>query len=378
MKIAIVAPPWIDIPPIGYGGTERVIQNITTGLVRKNHNVTLYATGNSKTSAKLKFYYQNALGNDKSRKLNPFYITAHLNGFYKEANNYDIIHDNSSELAVYYRDFTKTPCVYTLHGSYNVDSNDILAEYNWSESVRSALMQYKSSPFISISAFQRKSLPGLNYVGTIYNSVIIDEFEFNPRGTQEITWLGRFSPVKGLHTAAEIATKLNKHLLVEGALDKGDQSYFETKIKPMAENGTLLITDKIRSEHDKSLFLGESRLFLFPLQWDEPFGIVMVEAMASGTPVVAYAKGSVPEVVKDGETGFIINPSDNDIRGDWIIKQTGTKGLYEAAERIYALPEAKYQAMRFACRAHVEKYFTVNRMVDEYEKVYEHVLSAGR
>jgi glycosyltransferase involved in cell wall biosynthesis len=123
-----------------------------------------------------------------------------------------------------------------------------------------------------------------------------------------------------------------------------------------------------------SAFYGGSRLTLFPIQWEEPFGLVMTESMATGTPVIAFARGSVPEVMKDGETGFIINPSDNDIRGNWLIKKTGVEGLIEAINKIYDMPANEYLKMRKNCRKHVEQKFSMEKMVDSYEDVYKKIL----
>ncbi|MDO8497856.1 MAG: glycosyltransferase family 4 protein [bacterium] len=376
MKIAVTSPPWVPIPPVGYGGIERVVYNVVEGLVKKGHDVTLFATGDSQTSAHLKYFYKGSLGNHMNMKLNPFYITAHLHEFYKNADGYDIIHDNAAELSVYYSDFTKTPCLYTIHGSLYIDPKDVLSEYNYQQTVVDSFKQFKHLPFISISNYQRKGLPELNYIKTIYNSVILSEFDFNPTGGTEMIWLGRMTPAKGVHIAIKIAQTVQKNINLSGFLDKGDAQYYETQIKPSKNLGFVAEVPEIKSPVDKSKFLGNSRLFLFPIQWDEPFGIVMIEAMVTGTPVVAMARGSVPEIVKDGETGFLVNPSDQDIRGDWIIKKTGFEGLCEAVERVYSMPEDKYMEMRKACRAHVENNFTLDVMVDAYEKAYLQVLDS--
>lgn len=185
---------------------------------------------------------------------------------------------------------------------------------------------------------------------------------------------GRIHPTKGVGLAIEAAMKLKKKLLLVGSIGYSHMDYFNNEIKPYI-NGDVSLVENISEKTSIAKLYGSSKLFIFPIQYEEPFGLVMIEAMATGTPVVAFARGSVPEVVKDGETGFIVNPSDDDIRGDWVIKKTGLEGLCEAVEKIYTMPEDQYRAMRRACRTHVEANFTVERMVDGYEKVYQEVLS---
>lgn len=187
----------------------------------------------------------------------------------------------------------------------------------------------------------------------------------------DIVWVGRIDPgmPKGLIETLQVSSKIQIPLQIFGHIE--DKDYFDKEIKPLFTS----ITCFNEGSHDKNTIFRNSKLFLFPIQWEEAFGLVMVESMASGTPVVAFARGSVPEVVKDGETGFIVNSSPDDIRGDWIVKKTGVEGLCEAVEKIYSMPFAEYRAMRRACRQHVEQNFTVEKMVDNYERVYEEILS---
>lgn len=376
MKIAVTSPPWIPVPPAGYGGIERVVSNVIEGLVKKGHDVTLYATGDSKTTAKLSYLYAKALGNHLPLKLNPYHILNHLYHFYKDAyNKYDIVHDNIGEVALYFADLTKTPMVMTLHGTFNESTQDLFKDYGTMHSVKELVQKFKHYPYVSISNKQRESLPELNYVSTVYNSIILSEFDFNEYGGNDMIWIGRMNYTKGVDLGIEAAETIKKKFIISSYIDAGDMPYYQKDIEPHLTLGFLSRTDEIKEIKGKSQFLGNGKLFLFPIRWDEPFGIVMIETMATGTPLVAFSMGSVPEVVKDGKTGFLVNPSDIDIRGNWIIKKTGVKGLCEAIERIYSMPEDQYREMRKACRAHVEKNFTVERMVDKYEKVYEEVLS---
>ncbi|OIP83853.1 hypothetical protein AUK04_03000 [Candidatus Roizmanbacteria bacterium CG2_30_33_16] len=375
MKIAVTSPPWIPVPPVGYGGIERVVSNVVEGLVKKGHDVTLYATGDSKTTAKLSYLYAKALGNHLPLKLNPYHILNHLYHFYKDAHNkYDIVHDNIGEIALFFADLTQTPMVMTLHGTFNENTQDLFKDYGTMHSVKELVQKFKDYPYVSISNKQRESLPELNYVSTIYNSIIISEFDFNEHGGNDMVWIGRMNYTKGVDLGIEAAETIKKKFIISSYIDVGDMPYYQKDIEPHLTMGFLSRTDEMKNIKGKSQFLENGKLFLFPIRWDEPFGIVMIEAMATGTPLVAFSMGSVPEVVKDGETGFLVNPSDADIRGNWIIKKTGVKGLCEAIEKIYSMPENQYRKMRKACRAHVEKNFTVERMVDRYEEVYNKIL----
>lgn len=379
MKIAVTSPPWIPVPPSGYGGIEKVVSNVVEGLVKKGHDVTLYATGDSKTAAKLEYLYPKALGNHLPLKLNPYHILNHLYHFYKEAHNkYDIVHDNIGEIALYFADLTKTPMVMTLHGTFNENTQDLFKDYGTMHSVKELVQKFKHYPYVSISNKQRESLPELNYVSTIYNSIILSEFDFNETGGQDMVWIGRINYTKGVDLGIEAAETVKKKFIISSYIDAGDMPYYKKDIEPHFKRGYLSRADEMNDIKGKSKFLENGRLFLFPIRWDEPFGIVMIEAMAVGTPLVAFSMGSVPEVVKDGETGFLVNPSDSDIRGNWVIKKTGVAGLCEAIEKIYSMPEDQYREMRKACRAHVEANFTIEKMVDRYEEVYNKILSSKK
>jgi len=264
--------------------------------------------------------------------------------------------------------------VMTLHGTFNENTQDLFKDYGTMHSVKELVQKFKDYPYVSISNKQRESLPELNYVSTIYNSIIISEFDFNEHGGNDMVWIGRMNYTKGVDLGIEAAETIKKKFIISSYIDVGDMPYYQKDIEPHLTMGFLSRTDEMKNIKGKSQFLENGKLFLFPIRWDEPFGIVMIEAMATGTPLVAFSMGSVPEVVKDGETGFLVNPSDADIRGNWIIKKTGVKGLCEAIEKIYSMPENQYRKMRKACRAHVEKNFTVERMVDRYEEVYNKIL----
>lgn len=375
MKIAQVANIWQSIPPKGYGGSEKVIYDLCQGLVKKGHQVTLFASGDSKIDGHLSFVFKEKLLNKNiswSNYLNPLLHFTFAYEEIKKAGDFDIIHGHyslaSDLISLSLAHLSKAPTLFTAHCP-------LVIEQKYDD--RKKLFEYcNHAYYVSISNKQR-TLP-LKYIATIYHGINVQQIPFTDKpDDQYILWLGRIVPEKGLDNTINVATQLKKKLMVVGRIDKENKTnyqYFQTKIKNLLDNPLITYLETIDTEERNKLLL-RSKCFLFPIQWEEPFGLVMIEAMACGTPVVAFARGSVPEVIKDGETGFIVNSSADDIRGDFIIKKTGFEGLCEAVEKIYSIPEDQYRQMRRNCRAHVEKNFTVERMVNEYEKVYQKILS---
>lgn len=188
-------------------------------------------------------------------------------------------------------------------------------------------------------------------------------------------WIGRINPKKGVIEAAKVASSTGRKLSLMGYVEPGYEEYLK-KLNHSLDSAFVSLTEGFISRAEIHKLISKSKLFLNPILWEEPFGLVMIEAMASGTPVVAFARGSVPEIVKDGETGFIVNHSDTDIRGEFAIKKTGIEGLCEAVERIYALDSDNYQKMRSASRKHVEENFSVQKMVESYNLEYKKILGS--
>jgi glycosyltransferase involved in cell wall biosynthesis len=375
MKIALLAPPWISLPPDGYGGTESVVYNLSEQLVKRGHQVIVCATGDSKVSAKLLSLYKQSLGVDRiANKYHVYYYLNHIHACLKELpKDIDIIHNHCEALGAFLLAQQNIPFVHTLHLSYFVNTQKD-GDVSYTDAARQSLDFFKEQPYISISDFQRTALPQLNYIRTVYNGVQIDNLPFYEKSSQYMGWLGSFTPIKGLEKAVALSKAMDIPLEFGVKIRQDKQELFDQTILPHVDDTKIINHGEIISDTSKAQLIGPAKLTLFPVTWDEPFGLVMIESMACGTPVVGFARGAVQEVVKDGETGFLVNPSDDDIRGEFVIKKTGMAGLEEAVERIYSLPEKEYDAMRVRCRTHVSENFTVEKMIDGYEAAYREVL----
>ena len=378
LKIAQIVNIWQSIPPLGYGGTERVVADLTEGLVKKEHEVTLFTVGDSKNSAVSLYYFKERFLHKNIKWNNYLYPLTHFTWAYdeiKRRNNFDIIHGHlslaSDFLSLVFAHEQRVPSLFTLHFPLPIEEKN---------KDRRTLFEYLiNMNYVSISNRQR-SLP-LNFVKTIYHGITTKDFPYVESAPDDfLVWIGRIVPEKGLEDAIEITNRLKKKLVIGGRVDEENEAnlnYFKTNIEIKLRNSSIIHYNEVTSEKRDEL-LSSGKCFLFPIKWEEPFGLVMIESMACGTPVVAFAKGSVPEVVKDGETGFIVNTSEEDKRGDWIVKKTGIEGLCEAVEKIYSMSDEQYKQMRKNCRAHVEKNFTLNSMVDDYEKVYRQIIEISK
>jgi len=346
------------------------MHTITEKLVEKGHDVFLFASGDSLTSAHLISTTKISTSLDSSIGIGPHIEFERLliSKCYQmvKTNKFDIIHSIFDTRSAFYAPLVDIPTVSTLHSPMDKVKNQILSEIK------------KNLYLISISNSQRKLYPNLNYCATIYHGLDLksNEFELGEGIGNYMIFVGRLVEDKGIETIISLSKKLQKQVYLLGTNVK-NSNFWNDIIKPNIDDNFIhhfgfLEKDKLRIHYKNA------RLFLFPIKWEEPFGLVMIEAMACGTPVVAFARGSVPEIVVDGETGFIVNPSGEDIRGDWIIKKTGIEGLEEAINRIYSMPTEDYKKMRLKCRAHVEKNFTVERMVSDYEKTYQEVIDKNK
>jgi glycosyltransferase involved in cell wall biosynthesis len=340
MKIAQIAPLWERVPPPTYGGIELVVGLLTDGLVARGHEVTLFASGDSITSATLESVHPQALRLDASIKECGIYEMLQLATAYERAGEFDLIHSHVGCAALPYSKLTKTPTVHTLHGVFTPD-NEKMFQYA------------KTQPFVSISNAQREHRLDLNHVATVYNSIDVSAHHFFPLPDEPayMAFLGRMSPEKGPHHAIEIAKATGIPLKMAGKVDRVDVAYFEEQIKPQIDGVHIQFLGE--ADHSmKNNLMGRAIVTLCPITWREPFGLVLIESMAAGTPVIAMNLGSVPEVVADGISGYICNTVD---------------------ECIAAVAKVS-QLSRSACREYVSERFGVERMASGYEAVYQQIL----
>lgn len=283
---------------------------------------------------------------------------------FSQESEFDLFHINTGDEKVVlpFVQFTKKPVLITLHSRL---------EGNLIKKIYGLYKEQKNLFLVSISNSQRKPLPYLNFVKTIYHGMNIDQLAFNDKNDEYILFIGRGIPEKGVDTALETIKKSKRQAKFYLAPRDKHNDWLKQLLNQYSD-----IADPFLKTDRKMVIESyqKAKLFLFPIRWEEPFGLVMIEALACGTPVVAFAKGSVPEVIKDGETGFIVNFSETDKRGDWIVKKTGIDGLLEAIEKIYSLPDKEYKEMRKNCRMQVEKNFTLERVVNDYKNIYREIL----
>jgi len=367
MRIAQIAPPWVAVPPTGYGGVERIISELTEELVRRGHEVTLFATGDSKTSGTLSSYYEKAIGNDGYKKGNAFTTLLHTFPAFAAASSFDIIHSHDP-MTLFFGSLIGKPYVHTIHGT--------LVEGEIDEGKRKAYKLCSHLPFVSISNNQRKGIPELNYVSTVYNGIAIDEFSYSDKKGTYLCWFGRITPKKGVIEAIQIARAVGIPLKIAAVIDPIDQPFFDRWVKPEIDNTKVQFVGELIGGK-RSEFLKNAFALLFPIRWHEPFGLVMVEAMACGTPVVATHFGSTPEVIEEGVTGYVVEGSVWDARqpiSDWQQDDVGIANMEKGLRNLLSLDEGSYKAMRKSARDRVERLFTVSSMVDAYEKVYENTI----
>ena len=336
MRIAQVSPLFESVPPKYYGGTERVVSYLTEELVRQGHDVTLYASGDSVTRARLVAACRRSLRLDKScvDQLAHHVLMLELLG--KEAATYDVIHYHIDYLHFPFSRRIRVPHVTTLHG--RLDLPDLIPLYR----------EFNDMPVVSISNAQREPLPRAHWVRTVYHGLPEDLYRFRPRPGTYLAFLGRISPEKRVDRAIAIASRIGIPLKIAAKVDAVDLEYFTTTIEPLLRGPQIEYVGEI-GEGEKDELLGNAYALLFPIDWPEPFGLVMIESLACGTPVIAYRRGSVPEVLDDGATGFVVEGLDDAVR---------------AAERVATLDRAR-------CRRVFEERFTASRMAQDYVAVYE-------
>jgi glycosyltransferase involved in cell wall biosynthesis len=341
MRIAQIAPLYESVPPHLYGGTERIVSYVTEGLVREGHQVTLFATGDSRTGARL------VPGAPHSLRLaaafDPLaYHVAQLRHVIDRAPEFDVIHNHMDYLGFPLAVVSRTPVITTLHG--RLDLPDLPALF----------ATYADVDLVSISDAQRAPLPAARWRATVHHGLPVDLYRPGDGGGGYLAFLGRISPEKRLDSAIRVARRVGVPLRIAAKVDNADASYFEAEIKPLLREPEVEFIGEL-GESEKQRFLGDARALLFPIDWPEPFGLVMIEALACGTPVIARRRGSVPEVITDGVTGFVCDDED---------------AMAEAVSRVATID-------RGTCRRTFETRFTVARMTRDYLRLYQALQSGA-
>jgi glycosyltransferase involved in cell wall biosynthesis len=342
MRIAQIAPLQVAVPPRHYGGTERLIHNLTESLVHMGHDVTLFASGDSQTSARLIAPVPQAFNFVPDVDVRAYQM-AMLAEVYRQAHRFDIIHNHLDYYALPFAEYSATPTVTTLHGRLDL------------ESLERIYYTYRSMPYVSISKSQQSHLPDLNWVGTVYHSVDVANFPYYSKPGEYLTFVGRISPEKRPDRAIEVAKMAGIPLKIAAKVDPVDRVYFEEVIKPKLNHPLIEFVGEV-DEQGKREIMGNALALLMPIDWPEPFGIVFIEALACGTPVLTCPLGSVPELLQDGVTGYI---------------RRTVEELAEAATQVHAISRA-------TCRAYAEMRYDNWRLGRDYLRVYDKIIRMHR
>lgn len=342
LRIAQIAPLAESIPPKKYGGTERGVSALTEQLVKRGHDVTLFASGDSRTSAKLISVFPRELRAAKVKNAHGLneWILFHIVTAYKMQDKFDIIHDHNTLISLPTAQFSKTPVVVTLHGPITSEN----------------IFLYKSLTninFVTISHAQSRHYPELKIAQMIYNGLPLQDYPVKKTHKNYLLFVGRISMEKGVHHAITVAKKLRLPLVIAAKVDAADEDYFKKYIKPHLDTKQIRWVGEV-DEAKRNKLMHEALCLLHPVTWPEPFGLTLIESMACGTPVVAFGKGSIPEVVQDGVTGFV------------------TKNTQEMISAVKRLD----QIDRNACREYVLGKFTDQIMADQYERLYYRLFSS--
>ena len=339
MRIAIIAPPWYSVPPSGYGGIEWVVALLADGLTDRGHEVTLFAAPGSDTRAKL----VSPLDEEPPRDAigDPWYEASHVVSVYEHGDEFDILHDHTGPVGVSVGALSDRPTVHTLHGPFTDQTTMLyrrIARRHW---------------FVAISESQRSMAPAnLRWAGVVYNGIPMDRYPFHRDKDDFLLFLGRADEEKAPDLAIEAARRAGRRLvLCATTKNQREQTYWAEKVEPILGDDVEVRGEA--SHEEKAELLARAAALLFPIQWAEPFGLVMTEAMACGTPVIAWRNGSVPEVVADGETGFVV------------------ESVEEMAAAVDRVDDLDPRAMR----ARVEERFSAEAMVAGYERAYERAVA---
>jgi glycosyltransferase involved in cell wall biosynthesis len=343
LRIAQIAPLFESVPPQKYGGTERVVYYLTEGLVKSGHEVTLFASGDSVTSARLVAPVRQSLRLGRKAHTSVMVHMLMLSKAYEEMKGqFDIIHSHLEYITLPYAAHSRTPTIMTMHGRLDVpDYADILNRYS--------MMDY-----VSISDSQRLPAPDLNWAGTVYHGYPENLFEFNNDPAGYFLYLGRFSEEKRPDQAIMLAKACKIHLKLAAKIDPADKLYFKQRIEPLLDSPYIEYVGEV-DDTKKSELLRNARALLNPIDWPEPFGLVMIEALACGTPVIVRRCGSSPEVITHGVSGFICDSKQDFIRA---IRDIDT-------------------ISRSSCRREFDQRFTLRHMTEKYESLYRNIISSS-
>ena len=338
MHIAMLAPIAWRTPPRHYGPWESVTSLLTEGLVARGHDVTLFATADSQTSGALHAVCPR--GYEEDRSLIPkVWECLHISELFEHADGYDIIHNHFDFLPLTYAGLTTTPVVTTIHGFSSPGILPVYKKYN------------RKAFYVSISDADRS--PDLDYIKTIHHGIDIKQFDFQSQPDDSLLFFGRIHNDKGARQAIEIAGACNKKLILAGIIQ--DRAYYDRYVAPHLDNDKVIYAGSV-GPAERNRMLGKACALLHPIQFDEPFGLSVIESMACGTPVIAFDRGSMSELIETGKSGFLVNNVD------------------EAIETVAHIKEID----RTYCRRQVERHFTVDRMINEYIQVYEMILDSER
>lgn len=341
MRIGLLGPISWRVPPRTYGGWEQVTANLADGLVDRGHDVTLFASGDSLTRARLRSAVDRPLSEDPALARHAReYESLNTALAFEHADDLDVLHNHTGCFPLPLARLTGTPVLTTLHGS--------AAE----EGSRLIYRRYAEQPYVSITDAERLLCPDLNYVGTVFNGIDVESFPFGGQPGDHLVCIGRMSPDKGIHLAVETAERAGRRLILAGIVADGDRDYFDAQIRPHLREGAVEFIGPV-THQEKGPLMASAAASLHLVTYHEAFGLTMTEALACGTPVIGTRRGSVPEIVRHAVTGFVIDD---------------VEGAVLALERLGELDRA-------ACRAHVREHFAVDAMVRGYERCYQTVMN---
>ena len=340
MRILQLAPLWETVPPPGYGGIEAVVSVLCDELVRRGVDVTLCASGDSLTSARLQSVYDRSLRTAHDLENPSPYEWMHAALSLREAEGYDLIHNHAGELAMAMSHLVDAPMLTTMHCLITPDTQLVWDSYRgW---------------YNTISHAQRATMPEISggcFAGVVHNAIDVESFPFSGQKDDYLLFLSRISPEKGTHLAIEAASRLGVRLIIAGKVDRVDRAYYHEVVEPLIDGEQVVFLGEADASFKRDLYQRASCL-LMPSCWEEPFGLVMVEAMACGTPVVAFARGAAPEIVVDGVTGYLVEDVD---------------GMVEAVRNAERIDPAR-------CRQHVSDRFSPQVMAERYLASYRTIL----